>query len=384
MSWKDFQRILFIQNFLIKGWEIGILLLLPILNLQGFISLFELGLLSTVLSISQFAFSFFSGHILNKLGNKRVMIISLLLGISSWILLSTSPNIWIMVLSYLCTGASSGLSETFSNTVMVKRNGKGKRAEGIGNLAMMGDMGRILFTVGTTIMVVYFGLIVFSLTNFLLGFIFLMVMIFVVGDIETEVAEIGNSEPKLTKLNLYFKEKDLMLAYAVSWLDSFSGASLFIFLPLLFAVKGLPYEESGLLSVLLFIGYMMGRKVLGKTADTIGTVKTLMIGETFMAMIILAIILTNNFVALMVLLLLLGVATRGTSPVCKALVADSMPDRLSIENGMAINQSGGRLAGIISRPVFSGVAGLWGVPFVFAISAMSALMINIPLKLKEK
>lgn len=94
-------------------------------------------------------------------------------------------------------------------------------------------------------------------------------------------------------------------------------------------------------------------------------------------------LLKNNFYILIFLLLLLGVATRGTSPVCKALVADAMPDNLSMDHGLAVGQSGSRLAGIISRPVFSGVVGLWGIPWVFAISAISALMINIPLVAKK-
>jgi len=133
----------------------------------------------------------------------------------------------------------------------------------------------------------------------------------------------------------------------------------------------------------MFVGYMMGRKVLGKVADKIGIVKTLMFGETFMAIVIFAIILVNNFFVLILLLLLLGMATQGTSPVCKAFAADAIPDYLSMDNGVAVGQSGSRLAGIISRPIFSGVAGLVGVPWVFVLSAMSALLINVPLRMKK-
>ena len=182
----------------------------------------------------------------------------------------------------------------------------------------------------------------------------------------------------------YFKDKPLLLTLIVGWMDSFSSASLFIFLPLLFQSKGLPFDESGLLTILLFVGYMMGRKILGKTADKIGTIKTLMMGETLMAIIILLIVLVNNFLILIVLLLLLGIATRGTSPVCKALVADNISDNMTIENGMSIYQSGARLASIASRPIFSSMAGWAGISWVFGVSAISAMLINIPLSASRK
>ena len=383
MSWKKFQIVLFIEQFLIKGWEIGILLLLPILLLQGKISLFELGVLSTVLSISQFGASLFSGKIMNRLGNKKMMLMSIVLGVAPWMILGIKPNIAVMVLLYLLTGASSGLFETCGVSITAKSLGQGKRSEGLGTLAMMGDAGRILFTAMTTITVAYFGLSTFSALNLLLGIIVLLVLFFKLEEIQIDKDIVIETKIKSSKIIKYFKNKNLVVGYIVSWLDSFSSASLFIFLPLLFASKGLPYEESGFLSVLLFVGYMMGRKVLGKLADKIGTLKTLMIGETFMAVVILAIILSNNFFVLMFLLLLLGLATRGTSPVCKALIADAIPDELSMDHGLAIGQSGSRLAGIISRPIFSGVAGLWGIPWVFAISAISALLINVPLRMKK-
>lgn len=383
MSWKKFQIILFVEQFLIKGWEVGFLILLPILKLRGEITLFEIGLLSTCLAVSQFGSSLFSGIIMKKLGNKKVVLLSIILATSSWLLLSASPNIWLMSILYLVAGASSGLFETCGVSIIAKKLGQGKRSEALGNLAVMGDLGRILFTSSTTIVVAYFGLKIFSIVNSFLGLIFLLIMFVLIKEILTNDESLTTDNNQQLNFGQYFKHKNLAQAYIVAWMDSFSSASLFIFLPLLFAGKGLPYEESGILSVMLFVGYMMGRKLLGKMADKIGTIKTLMIGETFMALIITAIVFINNFYVLLLLLLLLGMMTRGTSPVCKAFAADEVPEHLSMDNAVAIGQSGSRLSGIVSRPIFSGIAGIWGVNWVFAVSAVCAMLINVPLRIKR-
>ena len=155
--WKKFQLILFVEQFLIKGWEIGILLLLPILKIQGKISLVDLGVLSTSLSIAQFGSSLFSGQILQKIGYKRMMILSGILGVTSWLILATQPTSWLMVILYICAGAASGLFETCGVSMIAKNHSQGKRSEELGNLAMVGDTGRILATGVTTILVISWG-----------------------------------------------------------------------------------------------------------------------------------------------------------------------------------------------------------------------------------
>jgi len=382
MSRKTFQTVIFLEQFFMKGWEIGILILLPILLLLNKINLLELGILSTVLSISQFSFSLVSGYILQKIGTKNILVICAVLGTMSWMLLAFSPGIFSMVFIYLLAGASTGLSETCGITIISKSLVSGNRSEGIANFAMVGDAGRIFFTSTTTLLVNIIGINLFSVINVVLGTTLLISVLIFANNIE------ANTETEFDKLKSsyipkYFKNHELVLSFLVGWLDSFSSASLFIFLPLLFASKGMPFQESGFLSILLFVGYMIGRKVLGKLADKIGTINTLMMGETFMALVILLIIFVNNFFVLVFLLLLLGISVRGTSPVCKALVADSIPNHLTIENGISVYISGCRVAGIASRPIFSSVIGLWGISFVFVISAVSALLINVPLKLKR-
>ena len=384
MSWKLFQKLLYVEQFLLKGWEIGILLLLPILLLKGQINLFELGVLSTALSLSQFGLSTISGYVVQKLGNKKTMVISAIMATLPWIMLTISQRFEVMLAAYIVEGASSGLYETYAIALNANNLKKGQRSEGMANFGMMGDLGRILFTGVTTMSVVTIGFVNFYLINSLVGIIMFTGILIILTKNQLSINLEVDFTSRSSHIPSYFKNKQLLLAIVAGCLDSFSSASLFIFLPLLFAKKGLPYEESGFLSILLFVGYLLGRKGLGKLADKFGTVKTLMIGETFMVFVLLGIVVANNFGVLIILLILLGVAARGTSPVCKALVADSLPDDLTIETGMAVYISSARLASIISRPVFSTVAGLAGISWVFGLSAISALMINVPLAKSER
>ena len=151
---KFFTFYLYAQQVLIKGWEISILLILPLLQVTNRISLAELGVLSVTFSIAQTLSSLVSGTLLHRSGSRKVMLFSIFAFLCAWLLFLFQPPFIIMLLIFTLGGASSGLSETSGITLITKNLFPGRRANGIANLGMAGDLGRIVFT---------------GLTSFLIG-----------------------------------------------------------------------------------------------------------------------------------------------------------------------------------------------------------------------
>ena len=370
------------QQILIKGWEVSILLILPLLQVSNQISLAELGILSVTFSVAQTLSSLVSGVLLHKIGSRKIILFSLLAFLIAWLLLLTNPPFILMLAIFFLGGASSGLFETAGIALVSKSFSPGKRANGIANLGMAGDLGRIFFTGITTFLIGSNNLTLLLIIDVVLALILLIS--FVIIRKHFPLHQTQNTEqikPQKTAFKYYLSNRNYCLALLAGTMDSFASASLFIFLPLLFVTKGFQIEETGFLSILLFVGYLAGRKILGKLADSKGAVFSLILGEIFMALVIFLILLINNFYVLLGLMVLLGVATRGTSPVAKALLADYTPDDLILENGVAIYQSGSRLANILSRSLFTAITAAWGIGSVFIISAVSALLVAIPAKL---
>jgi MFS family permease len=77
-------------------------------------------------------------------------------------------------------------------------------------------------------------------------------------------------------------------------------------------------------------------------------------------------------------LFLLGVFTRGSSPVIRAMVADSIDDRVSFHNAFSAYSSASRGSTALCRPVAGILASLSGVGAVFYMLAAVSLCTLYP------
>jgi MFS family permease len=86
-----------------------------------------------------------------------------------------------------------------------------------------------------------------------------------------------------------------------------------------------------------------------------------------------------------ILLFLLGIFTRGSAPIIRAMVADSMDQRISFHNAFSAFSSASRGASAISRPVYGFLASFAGIRAVFYLaSAVSLVTLYPAAKYKDK
>lgn len=335
---------------------------------------YMVGLLSTVFIVSQISISFFAGKIAHAIHSRNVIFLSIAASAISWLVLFLSGNVAILFLAFAFGGVSSGLFEPIGNSLVAKLSCSKNRGTAIGNFAAYGDMGRIAVLAATTALAVWLGvngasgvLCVSALGALCLARICIP---------RTNGTENGESREIPVHLSELVANRKFCMATAAGMADSFSSASLYIWIPFLLKDKGI--ELANYFNVIFFTGYMAGRLLLGRLADRHGAPQILMGSKLAMSALIVLLLLLHGRLEMVAVLFLLGVFTRGSSPVIRAMVADSIDDRVSFHNAFSAYSSASRGATAMCRPVAGILASLSGVGAVFYMLAAVSLCTLYP------
>ncbi len=367
-------KLLQILNFFNKGWEVSLLAFLPFIQAAYHLDLIQISLLSTIYVLFQIAISLFAGQLVIRFGSKRMIQFSFVCFLLAWGGFNLPHQFLFLLPIYACGGLGSGIFDPVGSAQIAKTSTQQKRGQQIGNYGAIGDMGRIGVAALSTLLI---GLVGWQATTL----IFLVLVSLLIVSIAVQAS---TSEPleKLAKNTLHIrdllKNPALMLAIAAGALDSFASSSLYIFLPFLLAPKGISLASSGLLTALFFGGYLAGRLLLGRSADQYGKAKILILAESCMAGLILLLVWVNAIYLVIPCLFGLGVFTRGTSPVIKAMVADAIQNPQDFEQAYGYYSFVTRSSSLISRPAFGFSADQFGIGVAFYLAAIAALLTALP------
>lgn len=148
------------------------------------------------------------------------------------------------------------------------------------------------------------------------------------------------------------------------------------FLPFLLKEKGAGITATGLALTLLFVGGAFGKLFIGYVGARIGMVKTVWLTEFATAvLIIMAVYLP--FLALMMMLPVLGLMLNGTSSVLYGAVPD-LAGRKNIEQAFAIFYTGTTGGGTLAPMLFGRVGDISGIPHAIMLLA-ATLLLTLPL-----
>lgn len=372
--------ILYLLGFIIKGWEVSLLLVLPILQTQGRITVFQVGLLAAIFSIFHIISAFLAGHLSEKFGSKKLMTVSILFYGSAWFFISTPLNFWILMMVYSIAGVGSGLFMPLANSAIAQLSNK-NRAKELGDFSAFTDLGRVVLSAITAFLIGKFG--INALINF--GILAVVSTLFLTKiklfnlHFKDETVELKN-----IRLSDLLKIKRFVLSILTGMSDSFASSSLYIFIPLLLIPKGIDTSVIGFLTGLFFLGYFLGRIFLGRLADKYGAVKILVISEVLMALLIVYLIFVNTFILASLSLFLLGIFTRGTSPVIRAMVAEAVSEKERFDKAFSLYSFSLNSSSVVSRSVYGFLASSLGIASVFYLSGFVALLTIIPLSIYNK
>ncbi len=361
-------------NFLSKGWEVAILGLLAFIQQQHGLSLYLVGLLSTAFIVSQVFISLFTGHIAHAVHGRNVILLSIACSLAAWLVLILYSSLPMLFLAYTLGGLSSGLFEPIGNSLVAK-SCVANRATAIGDFAAFGDMGRIAMA---AVAVALAGMVGLKPTFLiLLGSTVLALILALIFNRRLEDPA-ATGEAEFVGLGQLLDNRKFCYAALAGIADSFSSASLYIFIPFLLVAKGIPLENTGWYIGIFFAGYFIGRLGLGRLADHHGPANMLMVGEVAMAGLLILLVAAAGPVVLGALIFLLGIFTRGTSPIIRSMVADAIDGRMSFHNAFGNYSFASRGSSALCRPLFGYVAGYSGIGAVFYIAAAVSLVTLYP------
>lgn len=361
-----------LQQLFSKGFEISLLLLIPFLQIKLGFDFIWIGILTAVFAIAKILSSFLSGDIARRIGNEYIMSIALLFNVFSFLSFIFSSNLIFLVISTVLGGIAAGLFEAPSLSKTAKHSNNEKISTSIGNVTAFGDIGRIVITIITTLAITKLEVPIIGVTGIILALLILLIT-FEKSKVEKEITVSEDHGYKKYIGNTKYK-----LAVIASVLDSFGGSSLYIFLTPYIASKGINIETIGAIDAIYFVGYLLGRLLLTRLADKYGNIKILVMAEIAMAVIAVLVIFTFNPFVISILLLLLGMFTRGTSPVLKALVVKSIHGKLEIERGFAISHSLNTTSTSVSRIVFGIIGSILGQTAIIYTSAIVSTLVILP------
>lgn len=364
-------------NFLSKGWEVSILGLLVFFKQKYDLPLYLVGLLSTVFIVSQISVSAFAGVIAHAFGSRKVIRLSIAASGTAWLILALTGSLPPLFLAYFFAGASSGLFEPIGNSLVAKGCSSRDRSTAIGNFAAFGDMGRIAMLSVSTLVAGYLGVTHICMALFCTAAIaFALARLVKNGTPEAEMS--AAPEVPVTFGSLRQNHR-FCLATLAGIADSFSSASLYIFIPFLLNEKGISLAATGWFTALFFVGYLLGRLGLGRASDRFGRPAILMASKVAMTILILLLIAVPSALAALVpLIFLLGVFTRGSSPIIRAMVADSIDEKASFHNAFSAFSFASRGSTALSRPISGYLASYAGIGAVFYLAATVSLLTLYP------
>ena len=371
------KKIVYLLAFLIKGWEVSLLLILPIIQTQGKISVFEMGLLAAIFSLFQITIYFFAGHLAEKFSSKKVISASIFFYSLSWFILFSSSNFLSLIIAFCLGGIGQGCFIPLANSWIAKLTEK-NRAKEFGDFNAVTDIGRVVLTGLTTFLIGKISINITALTYAILAttaaFLFIKT---------TTNLTVRDSLEKSVSIKILdvLKIKKFIIALATGVFDVFASASLFIFIPLLLIPKGIDISQIGFLTALFFAGYLLGRVTLGRLADKYGSVKVLVVAQILMALLIICLVFVNSLALIATILFVLGMFTRGTSPVIRAMMADSVKDKQKFDKAFSFYSFSLGTSNALSRTIYGFIAGVLGISSVFYLSAFVALLTLIPIYL---
>lgn len=128
------------------GVSSTIYVLLPILAQTFGFSYAQVRVLKGLKSLSQAAFEICSGWMSERIGERRLIIVGLVLSGAGYLLLSIAPSAFWVAICLLIVGAGTALHHAPSSALIANRYSSATRSSALGIYNASGDVGKLVFT----------------------------------------------------------------------------------------------------------------------------------------------------------------------------------------------------------------------------------------------
>jgi MFS family permease len=291
------------------------------------------------------------------------------------ILLFWLHNKLLLSLAYVCVGVATGLGMSTVNALAAEFTIKGMRYKVLAKMAMVMDVMRIGYPFLSGLIYVATG--IRGLIFFALFTVCIFVLFTIFYKLRFNAGELVIKQKAEKALQAPIKHnRPFFFMILLEFLDSFASSQLFVFLPALLVFKHYSIENALIMQSVVFSGYLCGRWLVGVLANRFTGLIAVGLAEIGMivAIIFLVFLPASHFIYL--ICFFLGLFTRGTSPVLKALIFDQLEPH-QIPKGTAIYGVSGDTGGAIAQLLFGFMLAWFGVTAPFVLASIAAGLVVI-------
>lgn len=359
------------------GFLASILLFLPFIAAGLGLTLTEVGILGTIVNSLAIVLSVPAGYLAIKIGGFKSLVIAVFLYGLAFVGVGFSQTYFWLFPMFFLAGTGFALFHPIGMSLIIRFSKKEERGRRMGDFMAIGEVGRIAFAAALTFIVVVIG---WQNTSILFGAIALSTAIFflIIFKRHNERIVVDQGPETKIKITTILSNKKFMFASLSNFFDAFGNNSVFLFLPFLLLYRGVDPALLGSFTAAFFIGTLTGKTAIGRMIDIHGSVKIFVICEILMAALILIMASATWLPLILVSSVILGFFTKGTIPITKIMVSESVEHHGDFEKAFGVNNAITAIAATATPILMGFVADKYGIIAAFICMAVSVVFAIIP------
>ncbi len=341
-----------------------------------------MSLANTVNTFAGLGAIFFSRHF----GSFRTMGLIVLVNSTGFLANAFSPGLYLAGICFIVGTAGFSVFHNLAFSYIATNSERCSLGKTMGDFTAVGDIGRIPLAslAGFLAAIPVFGFPGWRVVCIAYGLGALLFAGYVWFSFRNEKPEPAAGKPSAPAFGKFFpsfsllRRRQYVLPILASVLDAVGSNQVFMFLPFLLFAKGIDPKVIGAFALAFTAGGLVGKTVLGRLVDTVGTRKVFIVSELIMAILLVLLLLGKHIVIVVGASLLLGIVTKGTVPAVQAIITEPVCEKHEFQDIIAINSFSRGVANMVSPLAFGWVASMAGIDSTFAIMAVFVASAVIP------
>ena len=380
-------KILFALHILNDGYRTTVVSILPFVAIDLSLSLTQIGILGSSLSLIGMVLALPSGYIAARIGGFSLLTLSLLLYSLGFLGIAAAPHFLVLLLAFYATAVGFAFFHPVSFSLVMRLSPKEKRGKTIGNFTSVGDIGRIILPPLTLLLIPIFGWRVVVVGCALIGLGLYAVSQAVVRQ-RTDQSIFVTSENKGKRQWMWdlwglLGQQQFRTVLFAAMGDSLASSCIYVFLAFLLLSRGIQPAQLVWFTGAFLVGSLSGKSLLGMAVDAFGNKRVFVVSELMMAVVLLFLVSAHHFGLFLIISYLLGIFTRGTGPVVQTMISDVVHEA-HYEKAYGVSESLIQVAAVVSVMVAGVVADQFGVVAVYYMAAILATVATVPVILFDK
>lgn len=352
--------------------------ILPILAQAFGLNYAQIGILRAVNNGAMALLEMSSGFMAERFGERSLLVFGLICAGFGYVVLAMANGIWIILPCLFIVGIGGAFQHALSSSIVSNTFDHNGRRSALGLYNSSGDVGKVLFTaafsLATGIGVAWQGIALgFGVVALAYGAaVFFTLRALTAGDRRPVVKP---SDGAASSIGWGIRDRTSLVALGVAvFLDTAIQAGFLTFLAFFIAAKEVPLHLATFAVTLTLIGGIFGKVACGFLAERIGTRYGFALVQCITAVGIVAVLVSERFLAF-ALLPVLGIFLQGSTSITYGVVGELVHSE-RVSRGFALIYSISSLSGLLG-PVFFGLLGdYFGIePTMLAMALVSLLAI---------